>query len=115
MLLHEPGHYPVAYFPLSAVTGGVLEPAEHTTRHRDFGPTSWYTVRAGTGSTPRAAWQMSMAAMTPVRPIGLPRPGHSVHGQPSLAQAWQFNRCDDEATRVADPTDLARDAVWLWA
>jgi uncharacterized protein (DUF427 family) len=57
VLLHEPGHYPVAYFPLSAVTDGVLDPAEHTTRHRDLGTTSWYTVRAGTGSTPRAAWQ----------------------------------------------------------
>jgi uncharacterized protein (DUF427 family) len=39
------------------VAEGVLEPAERTTRHRDLGPTSWYTVRAGTGSTPRAAWQ----------------------------------------------------------
>jgi uncharacterized protein (DUF427 family) len=57
VLLHEPGHYPVAYFPLGAVTEGVLDPAEHTTRHRDLGTTSWYTVRAGTGSTPRAAWQ----------------------------------------------------------
>jgi len=57
VLLHEPGHYPVAYFPLGAVTEGVLEPTERTTRHRDLGPTSWYTVRAGTSSTPRAAWQ----------------------------------------------------------
>jgi uncharacterized protein (DUF427 family) len=57
VLLHEPGHYPVAYFPLGAVTEGALEPAERTTRHRDLGLTSWYTVRAGTGSTPRAAWQ----------------------------------------------------------
>jgi len=37
-----------------------------------------------------------MTAMTPVRTIGLPQPGHSVHGQPNLAQAWQFNRCDDD-------------------
>jgi uncharacterized protein (DUF427 family) len=57
VLLHEPGHYPVAYFPVGAVTDGVLEPAERTTRHRDLGQTSWYTVRAGTGSTARAAWQ----------------------------------------------------------
>ena len=26
VLLHEPGRYPVAYFPLSAVTEGVLQP-----------------------------------------------------------------------------------------
>ena len=57
VLLHEPGHYPVAYFPAGAVTEGVLEPAERTTRHRDLGLTSWYTVRAGTSSTQRAAWQ----------------------------------------------------------
>ena len=57
VLLHEPGHYPVAYFPVSAVTADVLELSEHTTRHRDLGLTSWYTVRAGTSSTPRAAWQ----------------------------------------------------------
>jgi uncharacterized protein (DUF427 family) len=57
VLLHEPGHYPVAYFPLGGVTDGALESADRTTRHRDLGVTSWYTVRAGTSSTPRAAWQ----------------------------------------------------------
>jgi uncharacterized protein (DUF427 family) len=57
VLLHEPGRYPVAYFPLDDITAAVLQPGEHTTRHRDFGPTAWYAVRAGTQSTPRAAWQ----------------------------------------------------------
>jgi uncharacterized protein (DUF427 family) len=57
ILLHEPGRYPVAYFPLGDVADGVLEPTEHTTRHRDLGATSWFTVRAGTHRTPRAAWQ----------------------------------------------------------
>jgi uncharacterized protein (DUF427 family) len=57
VLLHEPGRYPVAYFPLAAVTQGALEPSEHTTKHRDLGTTSWYTVRAGSESKPRAAWQ----------------------------------------------------------
>jgi len=57
VLLHEPGRYPVAYFPLSDITAGALEPSEHTTRHRDLGTTSWYTVRAGEDSTPRAAWE----------------------------------------------------------
>ena len=56
-LLHEPGRYPVAYFPLGDIAEGVLEPSEHTTRHQDFGATSWYTVRAGGQSKPRAAWQ----------------------------------------------------------
>jgi uncharacterized protein (DUF427 family) len=57
VLLHEPGRYPVAYFPLSDITTGALQPGEHTTRHRDLGTTSWYTVRAGEQSKPRAAWQ----------------------------------------------------------
>jgi len=56
-LLHEPGRYPVAYFPLADIAGGVLEPSEHTTRHQDLGPTSWYVVRVGAHSKPRAAWQ----------------------------------------------------------
>jgi uncharacterized protein (DUF427 family) len=57
VLLHEPGRYPVAYFPLSDITDGVLQPSEHTTRHQDLGPTSWYTARVGEQSRPRAAWQ----------------------------------------------------------
>jgi uncharacterized protein (DUF427 family) len=57
VLLHEPGRYPVAYFPLGRVSADVLEVSEHTTRHRDLGTTSWYTVRSGSRSAPRAAWQ----------------------------------------------------------
>jgi len=57
VLLHEPGRYPVAYFPLSAVTEGVLQPEEYVTRHADLGMTVWYTARAGQHSKPRAAWQ----------------------------------------------------------
>ena len=57
VLLHEPGRYPVAYFPLGGISPGVLERSEHTTRHRDLGTTSWYAVRAGSQSKPRAAWQ----------------------------------------------------------
>ncbi len=57
VILHEPGRYPVAYFPASAMAEGVLEPTEHTTIHRDLGKTSWYTVRAGEHRKPRAAWQ----------------------------------------------------------
>jgi uncharacterized protein (DUF427 family) len=57
VLLHEPGRYPVAYFPLADITADVLRPSEHTTGHRDLGLTSWYTVRSGEHSRPRAAWQ----------------------------------------------------------
>jgi uncharacterized protein (DUF427 family) len=57
VLLHEPGRYPVAYFPLSDIAADALQPTEHVTRHRDLGATSWYTVGVGQQTTPRAAWQ----------------------------------------------------------
>ena len=57
VLLHEPSRYPVAYFPLSAITDGVLQAAGYTSRHADLGLTSWYTARVGEHSKPRAAWQ----------------------------------------------------------
>jgi uncharacterized protein (DUF427 family) len=57
VLLHEPGRYPVAYFPLGDTSPDVLEPSEHTTQHRDLGATAWYTVRAGSQSKARSAWQ----------------------------------------------------------
>src|SRR5215813_8266862 len=37
VLLHEPGRYPVAYFPIGDIAIGVLEFSEHTMRHRDLG------------------------------------------------------------------------------
>ena len=46
VLLHEPGRYPVAYFPLGDVLPDVLSPPTHTTQHRDFGATSWQIGRA---------------------------------------------------------------------
>jgi len=57
VLLHEPGRYPVAYFPLGDIGDGVLEDGGHVTRDRDLGATSWYTVRAGGQSKTRAAWR----------------------------------------------------------
>jgi len=57
LLLFEPGHYPMAYFPEAYVSPDALQRSEHTTRHPDLGLTSWYTVRAGEKSAPRGAWQ----------------------------------------------------------
>jgi uncharacterized protein (DUF427 family) len=57
LLLFEPGHYPMAYFPESAIFPGILERTDHTTRHPDLGPTSWFTVRAGDRIATRGAWQ----------------------------------------------------------
>jgi uncharacterized protein (DUF427 family) len=77
VLLHEPGRYPVAYFPLSDIVPGVLQPGEHTTSHRDLGPTFWYTVQAGAQSKPRAAWEH----------IGLPAYADELKGR--IAFAWR--------------------------
>jgi uncharacterized protein (DUF427 family) len=57
LLLFEPGRYPVAYFPETAVSPKTLERNEHSTRHPDLGLTAWYTVRAGERRAPRGAWQ----------------------------------------------------------
>lgn len=57
VLLHEPGRYPVAYFPVADIEPGALEPMSHRTSHRDLGATGWFTVRAGDTDAARAAWQ----------------------------------------------------------
>jgi len=57
VLLHEPGRYPVAYFPLGDIADGVLADGRHVTRDRDLGATSWYTVHVGGQSKKRAAWR----------------------------------------------------------
>ena len=77
VLLHEPGRYPVAYFPLSDVFPDVLEASSYATQHRDLGPTSWYAVRADSGSKPRAAWEHT----------GLP--DHASELKSRVAFAWR--------------------------
>jgi len=57
LLLFEPGHYPMAYFPETDVCPDTLQVTEHTSHHPDLGLTSWYTVQAGEQSAPRGAWQ----------------------------------------------------------
>jgi len=57
MLLHDPGRYPVAYFPRSDVSRGVLQPSEHATEHRDLGRTAWYAVSVGDRVARRGAWE----------------------------------------------------------
>jgi uncharacterized protein (DUF427 family) len=57
VLLHEPGRYPVAYFPLADIGADVLKPLETVTRHQDLGETAWFTVAAGESDKARAAWQ----------------------------------------------------------
>lgn len=46
VILHEPGRYPVAYFPKADIADGVLGSSERTTGHPELGRTAWYVVRA---------------------------------------------------------------------
>jgi uncharacterized protein (DUF427 family) len=57
LLLFEPGHYPMAYFPKTDVSPNTLQNTAHTTHHPELGPTSWYAIRAGQQTAPRGAWQ----------------------------------------------------------
>jgi uncharacterized protein (DUF427 family) len=57
LLLHEPGHYPVAFFPVGNVRPGVLVADERITQHRELGDTTWFSVTSGEQTTRRAAWQ----------------------------------------------------------
>jgi uncharacterized protein (DUF427 family) len=57
VILHEPGRYPVAYFPRADIADGVLRAGEHTTSHPDLGPTSWYAMGHGDHQAPRGAWE----------------------------------------------------------
>ena len=77
VLLHEPGHYPVAYFPRADVAPGVLVDTDRVTGHQDLGKTAWFTVRAGERTAQRAAWQH----------VGLPR--HADVLRERVAFAWR--------------------------
>jgi uncharacterized protein (DUF427 family) len=57
VMLFEPGHYPMAYFPKSDISADTLERTKYTTEHHELGLTSWYLVRAGEQSAPRGAWE----------------------------------------------------------
>jgi uncharacterized protein (DUF427 family) len=59
VLLHEPGHYPVALFRLDEVAQGAVTATDRVTPHREFGATSWFTVNGMASQAPRAAWSYS--------------------------------------------------------
>src|SRR5215469_5493625 len=57
ILLFEPGHYPMAYFPENDISPDILQRTDYTTLHHELGVTSWYEVRKGEKSVSRGAWQ----------------------------------------------------------
>ncbi|GIH25242.1 hypothetical protein Aph01nite_35520 [Acrocarpospora phusangensis] len=59
VLLHEPGRYPVAFFPRADVREETLVPEPHTTTHSQLGPVAWFSARTADRHTRRAAWRYS--------------------------------------------------------
>lgn len=57
VLLHEPGRYPVAYFPRGDIQCGLLAPEERITQHGDLGDMRWFTVAVGQHTANHAAWE----------------------------------------------------------
>lgn len=57
VLLHEPGRYPVAYFPKPDIAADTLDSSDHTSDHQDLGRTKWYAIRGGDQHAARAAWE----------------------------------------------------------
>ena len=57
VILHEPGRYPVAYFPKADVADTVLAATERVTEHPELGATAWYAVRHGDHEAARGAWE----------------------------------------------------------
>ncbi|MGZ4513506.1 MAG: DUF427 domain-containing protein [Mycobacterium sp.] len=57
ILLHEPGRYPVAYFPRGDIEAGILLAEDRLTQHRDLGDTQWFTAKVPEREASHAAWQ----------------------------------------------------------
>ena len=57
LLLHEPGRYPVAYFPAADISVDVLIAEDRVTRHGVLGDMQWYSVVVAGHRSVHAAWQ----------------------------------------------------------
>lgn len=77
MLLHEPGRYPVAYFPEADIRSHVLFAEEHTTQHPELGNVAWFTVAVADRKANRAAWRYTAL------------PAHAAVLQGRVAFAWR--------------------------
>lgn len=56
VLLHEPGRYPVAYFPEGDIQSGVLIAEDRVTEHAELGEVGWFTVGVADHTAAHAAW-----------------------------------------------------------
>ena len=77
ILLHEPGRYPVAYFPRGDIDSDILIAEDRVTQHRDLGDTQWFTAKVAEREANHSAWQH----------VGLPQHAAVLDGR--LAFAWR--------------------------
>jgi uncharacterized protein (DUF427 family) len=56
-LLHEPGRYPVAYFPSGDVSPGILVAEDRVTQHPELGVVNWFAVQSAQQEVKHAAWE----------------------------------------------------------
>ena len=80
VLLHEPGRYPVAYFPQEDIESGILIAEDRLTQNQDLGETRWFTVKLPEqpdSEANHAAWQHT----------GLPQHAAVLGGR--VAFAWR--------------------------
>src|SRR5262245_30378878 len=61
LLLHEPGLYPVAFFPSADIRPGIFVRENRTSQHRELGAIAWFTVVVGDRRAARGAWQYTEA------------------------------------------------------
>jgi uncharacterized protein (DUF427 family) len=57
ILLHQPGRYPVAYFPPTDIEPGLLITEDRVTEHRDLGATQWFSIKIAEREANHSAWQ----------------------------------------------------------
>ncbi|MCV7400061.1 DUF427 domain-containing protein [Mycobacterium fragae] len=57
VLLHEPGRYPVAYFPETDIQPNILFAEDRTTEHPELGTVAWFAVGVADRKANHAAWR----------------------------------------------------------
>jgi uncharacterized protein (DUF427 family) len=57
VLLHEPGRYPVAYFPEKDIQPNILFAEDRTTKHPELGDVAWFAVGVADRKANHAAWR----------------------------------------------------------
>jgi uncharacterized protein (DUF427 family) len=77
VLLHEPGRYPVTYFPEGDIQSGILSAEDRTSQHPELGTAAWFAVGVADRTVNRAAWQYTAL------------PAHAAVLEGRVAFAWR--------------------------